>query len=282
MFPAWIKGKVLLTAFLRDLTERKRAEHVAVASARLHAGPGRRRVPRGGASASLSPGRGRDERLLGRDLAPRGGPAPSPGGREVAGRRSPRRCSSAAALVPSKVEREGPRLRVPMRAASRNVGCLEVTTHTSSPQNAEWLLALEELGSQIGLFVERHWAEEALRQGQAGMAAVADAIPGAVYQYEVRPDGKESFTFMSRGAVELFGVDNARLQRGGLGPLAARGTRARGAPPPVHRGLGREPLPLGSHASRCGPRPGSSGSTASPCPAGCRTAASSGTASSWT
>jgi diguanylate cyclase (GGDEF)-like protein/PAS domain S-box-containing protein len=206
VFPAWIKGKVLLTAFLRDLTERKRRERVAAlrhgctrvlaeAASPTDALPQlcRIAVQEMGASAVglwlLEPDGARLSRAaLWPTEAGTAGPA-------------------AAAAIPSAVERLGPILRVPMRAASRSIGYLEVTTPSLSPIDSAWREALEELGSQIGLFVERHWAEEALRQGQAGMAAVADAIPGAVYQYEVRPDGKERFTFMSRGAVELFGVE---------------------------------------------------------------------------
>ena len=216
VFPAWIKSKVLLTAFLRDLTERKRAEHVAA----LRHGCTRvladavsptEALPRlchlivqeiGAAAASLwllESGAGRLERAA-------SWPSDLPSDEKA-----------PPHTIPANVDRVGPVLRIPMRAASRSVGFLEVTT--KAPRlDAEWVLALEELASQIGLFVEQHWAEEALRRGQAGMAAVADAIPGAVYQYEVRPDGKESFTFMSRGAVELFGVDTTRLRAEGSVP----------------------------------------------------------------
>jgi diguanylate cyclase (GGDEF)-like protein/PAS domain S-box-containing protein len=218
VFPAWIKGKVLLTAFLRDLTDRQRAERV---SALRHdatrvladAASPAEALPRlcslivrqMGASASgiwlLESGQAGLSRFAAwpREAASLVAPTPLP-------------------AIPSRVERNGLSLCVPMRAASRSVGYLEVTTLAPKPLDAEWLLALEELGNQIGLFVERHWAEEALRRGQAGMAAVADAIPGAVYQYEVGPDGKESFTFMSRGAIELFGADNVRLREEGQVP----------------------------------------------------------------
>jgi diguanylate cyclase (GGDEF)-like protein/PAS domain S-box-containing protein len=217
VFPAWIKGKVLLTAFLRDLTERKRAEHLSS----LRHGCTRVLADAASPTAALP----RLCRLVVDEMSASSAMIwlleGDPPRLQLAARwpeEAPFVALAAAAEVPSKVEREGRNLCVPMRAASRSVGCLEVTTLTSSPLDREWLLALEELGSQIGLFVERHWAEEALRQGQAGIAAVADAIPGAVYQYEVRPDGKESFTFMSRGAIELFGVDNARLGAEGSVP----------------------------------------------------------------
>jgi diguanylate cyclase (GGDEF)-like protein/PAS domain S-box-containing protein len=217
VFPAWIKGKVLLTAFLRDLTDRKRTERVSAlrhgctrvladAASPVEALPHLCRlvVEELGATATrlwlLEP----DGARL--SLA---ATWPSEGASLAA---------SAPCDIPKAVERVGRDLRVPMRAASRSVGYLEVETATKAPLDAEWLEALQGLASQIGLFVERHWAEEALRQGQAGMAAVADAIPGAVYQYEVRPDGKESFTFMSRGAIELFGVDTTRLREEGSVP----------------------------------------------------------------
>jgi diguanylate cyclase (GGDEF)-like protein/PAS domain S-box-containing protein len=218
VFPAWIKGKVLLTAFLRDLTERKRARRV---SALRH---GCTRV----LADAASPTEALPHlcRLVVQEL---GVSATRLWLLEEGGTRlgvaamwpleaAPSAAAPVATGMPSSVERSGLSLRVPMRAASRSVGYVEVTTATSKPLDPEWLEALQELASQIGLFVERHWAEEALRQGQAGMAAVADAIPGALYQYEVRPDGKESFTFMSRGAVELFGVDSVRLREEGSVP----------------------------------------------------------------
>jgi diguanylate cyclase (GGDEF)-like protein/PAS domain S-box-containing protein len=95
---------------------------------------------------------------------------------------------------------------------ARTLGALELVSRGPRPVEADWLTALGEIGSQVGLFVERQRAEDALRESEARIARVADAIPGAVYQYQLAPDGTDRFVFVSRGAVELLGMDPKRLQ----------------------------------------------------------------------
>src|SRR5262249_58321581 len=63
-----------------------------------------------------------------------------------------------------------------------------------------------ELAGQVGLFLERQRAEEALREGEARISRITDAIPGAVYQYELAADGSEDFPFISKGALDLLGL----------------------------------------------------------------------------
>jgi diguanylate cyclase (GGDEF)-like protein len=95
---------------------------------------------------------------------------------------------------------------------TRTLGAIDLASPGPQPLEPDWLAALREIGSQIGLFVERQWAEEALREGEARIARVADAIPGAVFQYQLSPQGGERFVFVSRGAVDLLGTPPERIQ----------------------------------------------------------------------
>ncbi|HSE59485.1 MAG TPA: PAS domain S-box protein [Nitrospiraceae bacterium] len=53
----------------------------------------------------------------------------------------------------------------------------------------------------------RRKAEEALRETELRLQRITDAIPGAVYQYQLNPDGTDRFLFMSRGVKEILGVE---------------------------------------------------------------------------
>ncbi len=237
VFPSWIKGKVLLTAFVRDLTEHKRSERVsatrhrvtealAEAGSVVEAGP--RLLEAILAGLNWDEGRlwvaDRDRAWL-RAIATAspgsaGGPPGPPGspgalpeetlrpGEGLAGR-------ALETGAPAWVEagaRGGTALAVPIRVGARTLGALELASRSPRRVEADWLTALGEIGSQVGLFVERQRAEDALRESEARIARVADAIPGAVYQYQLAPDGTDRFVFVSRGAVELLGMEPKRLQ----------------------------------------------------------------------
>lgn len=53
---------------------------------------------------------------------------------------------------------------------------------------------------------ERKQAEAARAAAEAKLREVADAVPGAVYQYARYPDGREAFEFMSQGGARIYGV----------------------------------------------------------------------------
>lgn len=53
---------------------------------------------------------------------------------------------------------------------------------------------------------ERKQAEAARAAAEAKLREVADAVPGAVYQYARYPDGREAFEFMSQGGEYIYGV----------------------------------------------------------------------------
>lgn len=53
---------------------------------------------------------------------------------------------------------------------------------------------------------ERKRVEQELRESRAKLHRIADAIPGAVYQYTLAPSGQQRFLYISRGVQELLGV----------------------------------------------------------------------------
>ncbi|MGE3152731.1 MAG: PAS domain S-box protein [Nitrospiraceae bacterium] len=59
----------------------------------------------------------------------------------------------------------------------------------------------------------RRKAEEALRETELRLQRITDAIPGAVYQYQLSPDGTDRFLFMSRGVKEILGVEAGAVMR---------------------------------------------------------------------
>jgi len=228
VFPSWIKGKALLTSFVRDITERKRGERVAatrhqVTEALAEEGSLAEAAPRllGALVAGLSVDEARlwvVEREGGRLRAiAAAGDAPSASAAApeglAAGDGLPGRAVETG--QPAWVEagaRGGTAVAVPIRAGARTLGALELSSRASRPLDPDWLEALGEIASQVGLFVERQRAEEALRESEARIARVADAIPGAVYQYQVGPDGSERFVFVSQGVRQLLGLEPERLQ----------------------------------------------------------------------
>ncbi|MGH7231940.1 MAG: PAS domain S-box protein, partial [Nitrospiraceae bacterium] len=53
---------------------------------------------------------------------------------------------------------------------------------------------------------ERKRIESALRESEAKLQGITDAVPGAVYQYRLAADGTQTFPFVSRGIHNLLGV----------------------------------------------------------------------------
>ncbi len=228
VFPAWVKGKVLLSGFLRDLTQEKHAERLAAArheTARAlvemstlgEAAPRLLAVIVGGMlfdEGTLRLLEGRSLRRVA-TWAAAGGQLPFLTGGDVipADEGIPGR--ALASGEPAWVEagaRGGTTVAVPIRVGARGAGVLELGCRGPRALDESTILTLVELSGQIGLFLERQRVEEALRESESRISRIADAIPGAVYQYRLEADGREGFPFMSRGALDLLGVTEERLR----------------------------------------------------------------------
>ncbi len=87
---------------------------------------------------------------------------------------------------------------------------------------------LRDLSERKSIETERSRALLKLRESEARISRITDAIPGAVYQFRLGPDGRESFPFVSRGAQELVGLPAAALQEGRVDPWALVNPEDRG------------------------------------------------------
>jgi diguanylate cyclase (GGDEF)-like protein/PAS domain S-box-containing protein len=176
--PAYVKGRVLLTAYIRDLSERRRAERLGVVRHRAtrvlteaislsEAGPAvlealiegleceeaRLWVVERGATrlelASVERRPGTSERTD----APDPGPARQAleRGETVWVEHSPRGAGSLSVAVPVRVGRQ-------------TLGVLEVLCSTSSPRDEAWVSTIGDIGSQMGLFLKRQRAEADLQR----------------------------------------------------------------------------------------------------------------------
>ncbi len=228
VFPAWVKGKVLFTGFLRDLTQEKHAERLAGArhettrtlvemSTIGEAAPRLLAVIVGGllwdegTLRLLDDGNGL-RRVA--SWAAIGGLLPFLTGGDVVRADEGIPGRALASGEPAWVEaggRGGTTLAVPIRVGARPAGVLELGCRGPRALDESTILTLVELSGQIGLFLERQRAEEALRESEARISRIADAIPGAVYQYRLGADGGEGFPFMSKGALELLGIEPEKL-----------------------------------------------------------------------
>jgi diguanylate cyclase (GGDEF)-like protein/PAS domain S-box-containing protein len=76
---------------------------------------------------------------------------------------------------------------------------------------------LRDLSERKTIEIERAQVLAALRESEARITRITEAIPGAVFQFRIGQDGKASFPFVSRGAEDLVGIPAATLRSGELG-----------------------------------------------------------------
>ena len=300
-FPPGSRARSSSRGFLRDLTQEKHAERLAAArhettrtlvetSTIAEAAPRLLAVIVGGLLWDEGALRLLDEKGLRRRVASwsaarrpsslpdrrRGHPAPT--------RASPAAPSPAASPRGWRRGRaEERRWPFPSAWAHATAGVIELGSR--GPRVARRERAPEPgraVSGQVGLFLERQRAEEALRESEARISRIADAIPGAVYQYRLGADGAREHSFHEPGRAR------ASRHRGGAAARSSRGLGARRRP--------STSAPCGprSRPPRPGSRPGTmrsrsrrgmggaSGSAGRRFPRAATTAPRSGTGSSWT
>jgi diguanylate cyclase (GGDEF)-like protein/PAS domain S-box-containing protein len=72
---------------------------------------------------------------------------------------------------------------------------------------------LEAASYLAGIAIQRHREEGALRETELRLQCITDAVPGAVYQYRLTTDLKQSFTYISGGMEKLFGISREEILR---------------------------------------------------------------------
>ncbi|MEB3885435.1 response regulator [Lyngbya sp. CCY1209] len=118
---------------------------------------------------------------------------------------------------------------LPPDIAATYLRIAETALATQTVQNFEWEIEIggelrhEEVrvapcGEDEVLFLVRDVGSEkrafkALRQSEARFGRLAANIPGALYQYLLRPDGSHEFIYMSDRAAEIFGLDVETMRR---------------------------------------------------------------------
>jgi diguanylate cyclase (GGDEF)-like protein/PAS domain S-box-containing protein len=166
--PAYVKGRVLLTAYIRDLTERRRLERMAEARYRATQALAESLSLMEAAHLvleAIGQGLGWDEAYLwsaGEDArltataswawggSPASGRPPEELAREVL---ESRRSLWVEAEAPPA---EGAAVAVPVRGGGRLLGVIEARASRPQPREDDWLHALEEIGGQVGFFMRRH------------------------------------------------------------------------------------------------------------------------------
>ncbi|MCM1982096.1 PAS domain-containing protein [Lyngbya confervoides] len=122
-----------------------------------------------------------------------------------------------AGLLPAAAEAErlalesvGTRslLAVPLVCDHQLIGYIGFST-VGRPQSwtEDVVQRLKFAGELFAQALERWNAEQALRQSQQRLQALAANIPGVIYQYVLRPDGTDAFTYISPRCRELFELD---------------------------------------------------------------------------
>jgi diguanylate cyclase (GGDEF)-like protein/PAS domain S-box-containing protein len=173
--PAYVKGRVILTAYIRDLSERRRGERLAAARQRAtHALTASLSLAEAAPAVldALVQGLGGSEaRLWGVEGEPplpvlagtsSGGPTtllPAPPDDALA-----RRTLEEDAAVWAGPDEAGVSVAVPVRAGGQLMGVLEMRGDKVRSRDADWLPALADTGSLLALFLRRQRAEADLQR----------------------------------------------------------------------------------------------------------------------
>jgi diguanylate cyclase (GGDEF)-like protein/PAS domain S-box-containing protein len=175
VIPAYVKGRVILTAYIRDLSERRRGERLAAARQRathaLTASLSLAEAAPAVLDALVQGIDGTEARLWvveGEPPGPvlagtsSGGPTtalPAPPGDGLA-----RRTLEEGVVVWAGPDEAGVSVGVPVRAGGQMLGVLELRADRARSREAGWLPALADTGSLLALFLKRQRAEGDLQR----------------------------------------------------------------------------------------------------------------------
>jgi diguanylate cyclase (GGDEF)-like protein/PAS domain S-box-containing protein len=95
----------------------------------------------------------------------------------------------------------------PVRSGRRVVGMISLATWASRPIDEALLGVMNDIGTQVGEFVERKRAEEALQESERRMRSVLDNVSDGL----VTLDAKGAIESINPAVSKLFGYDEAEL-----------------------------------------------------------------------
>jgi diguanylate cyclase (GGDEF)-like protein len=175
--PAYVKGRVILTAYIRDLSERRRGERMATARQRATQALTASLSLAEAAPAvldALVQGLGCTEArlwvaegdppalvLAGTSSGATAAPVPAPPDDALARRTLE---EGAAAWAGPSVSGSGVDLAVPVRVGGQVLGVLEVMCAAARSRDADWVCALADVGSLLALFLRRQRTEADLHR----------------------------------------------------------------------------------------------------------------------
>jgi len=176
--PAFVKGRVLLTAYIRDLSEKRRRERLGSASRRAtqilteaitlaEAGPA--------VLGAIVEGLDCEEARLwlvetdpvAVELAAVERSPALAGSPEISDDTAARQVIERGELAWVEVGPERPgavRVAVPVRVGRHLLGVLEVSSVSAEPRDEAWLSTISDVGNQMGLFLKRQRAEADLQR----------------------------------------------------------------------------------------------------------------------
>jgi diguanylate cyclase (GGDEF)-like protein/PAS domain S-box-containing protein len=175
--PAYVKGRVLLSAYIRDLSERRRSERLSVARQRatqaltgalsmIEAAPAVLDALVQGLACSQAwlwvlEG---DPKALALTGTSSGAPSAAPPGSTAAA--LARHCleDGAAVWEGPKEPQGGVELAVPVRAGGTVLGVLEARWENARERELDWVAALADVASLLALFLKRQRAEADLQR----------------------------------------------------------------------------------------------------------------------
>lgn len=101
---------------------------------------------------------------------------------------------------------------VPVFSPSNTIfGTVAITSFEKRKPTRFHKSLLETASYLAGIAIQRHREEGALRETELQLQYITDAVPGVVYQYRLTADLTQSFTYISEGMEELFGISREEI-----------------------------------------------------------------------